>query len=1101
MQSFDVLSRELDVQGHRLLEASAGTGKTFAIEHLTTRLILEREPAISIDQILVVTFTRAATRELKLRIRTNLESALAELKEKRPSFDYLAAIVEGSEEGLSEAIRRIEDALSRFDQAQIFTIHSFCFRMLREFAFEAKVPFDLIDPEEGESAQAARTKVYDFFRTGFKPPKYSLSQIEAVLRKHKSDLDRVAKRLLSLIERKGSFAELATFEESHALFNAQLKVLPKLIPEKILSDFGKLAPNYKGIDLDQANAQLLQLLDFIKNERCDARAFDTLLREEDWFLDALQAENLKKRASLPARSELHFPDFFAQVRAALLPILHQAKDPLQILMRMARDCSENREERALSFDQLLHKMVETLENPAFCARVRARYLAFIVDEFQDTDPIQWKIFQTLFLSAPKSLPALYLVGDPKQSIYGFRGADVYTYLTAASQVKERAYLDTNFRSETALVQALNHLFSFGDSVKSWLPLPAQGTALAYAPVKHRGGEEKKGSIEDGKGAAHFFIAEEASGREKSWPTLKIENELFFPFIANEIHKLSAEHKFSFQNFAVLIKDRFQAERLQSFLTQRGISASITRGQSLIETRGYAAMASLVEALLDPTKIKCLLASSLFRLSHEEFKQVEFGEVFSALKELRETGEKKGFAVLLADFLALSWKEKTILERMAEVPDLYHEFRQTAELLMEEEAKGPNSLETLMLFLSGLKKKSSEEVPLVRSAPAQDAVSLMTVHMSKGLEFEIVFALASAFRHTNQEELVFIRENAQEKLAKLDPDAPASRLYLQEQDAEKMRQLYVALTRAKKRVYIPLAFDTKQERELEAGEAAPIELFFSLGMQACLAFLEAAEKQASITHSKLERRMETYPVKQETSLPLLQPPRSFKIPENVRYLYSFSTLAKKAEPEERPAQISSSAKTPHTLPCGSATGTVLHEILEKIFKKRLFLAAQTHAREQLVKAALKRTHLKGWEEVVNEMFTDAFNLPLPSPQGSFCLENLGADQVAQEMEFLFPAQNNLIKGFADLFFEWNGRYYLVDWKSNWLGNDDAAYSMENLEKAMHSHDYFLQGSIYASAFARYVKLFDKRPFKTLFGGAFYFFLRGKAAYHFVPGEFA
>ncbi len=1105
MKSFDVLSRDLNVLGHRLLEASAGTGKTFAIEHLTVRLLLEKEQPLSIDQILVVTFTRAATRELKMRIRTSLETALAQLKERNPSFDYLRALVEGAEENLIEAQRRLEDALSAFDQAQIFTIHSFCFRMLREFAFEARVPFDLVDPEDQEPGQEgkmrAKRRIYDFFRTEFKPPLYGLSQIEAVLRKHQSDLDLVAKRLLPLVERRGSSDALISFEESLELFNAKLKTLPELEQAKLLSDFEKLAPNYKRINLDQSNKQLLFLHALLQKKSCSSDEFDQLLREEEWILELLQEQNLKKRAALPDVSELYYPGIFTELRVSLLQVVQTAKDPLQILMRMARDCNEQNQDVTLSFDQLLHKMVETLDNSAFCTKVRLRYQALIVDEFQDTDPIQWKIFQTLFLAGPKSPCALYLVGDPKQSIYGFRGADVYTYLTAASQVKERAYLDTNFRSETGLVQALNHLFSFGSKDKSWLPLPTQGTTLAYAPVRHKEGLPNEGSIRDGKGAVHFFIAQESSGREKSWPTPKMENELFFPFIANEIQTLCAQHNFTFQNFAVLIKDRFQAQRLQSFLKNRGIHSSITRGKSLIGTRGYAALMSLLEAILDPTKTRCLLAGSLFGLSQDEFKQMELGEIVSALRTLRQTAEEKGFAVMVADFLALSWKEKSILERMAEVEELYHEFRQVSELLMEEEAKGPTSLETLLLFLNNQKKKSGDEAMLVRSAGAQDAVSLMTVHMSKGLEFEVVFALASGARHTHQEELIFIREEMREKLEKLDLTLPSSLLYLQEQDAEKMRQLYVALTRAKKRVYIPLAFDAAQEGGLEIGEGAPIELFFSSGMQSCLAFLEEAEKQTSISHTLLKSSMAMFVnQKERASLPLLEP-KFAKIPENVRYLYSFSTLAKKAENEERILPVFDPNKNAHTLPLGSETGTVLHEILEKIFKKRLFLASQIKERELLIHSALKRTHLKGWEEVVNEMLTGVLKLPLPASQGTFSLENLTPNQITQEMEFLFPAQGNFIKGFADLFFEWNGKYYLVDWKSNWLGVDDAAYSLENLEKAMRSHDYFLQGSIYASAFARYVKLFDSRPFETLFGGAFYLFLRGKTAYHFIPGTYA
>ena len=156
--------------------------------------------------------------------------------------------------------------------------------------------------------------------------------------------------------------------------------------------------------------------------------------------------------------------------------------------------------------------------------------------------------------------------------------------------------------------------------------------------------------------------------------------------------------------------------------------------------------------------------------------------------------------------------------------------------------------------------------------------------------------------------------------------------------------------------------------------------------------------------------------------------------------------------------------------------------------------------RLITHELENTPLTGWGEVLFEMLKATLALPL-APH-NFCLQDIFPEKILPEMEFLFPTEDhNLLKGFADLIFEWEGKYYLLDWKSNWLGETSDAYTQENLEKAMQEHDYFLQGAIYAAALERYVKLFDNRPFSTLFGGAFYLFLRAPALFFFRPSNIA
>lgn len=206
---------------------------------------------------------------------------------------------------------------------------------------------------------------------------------------------------------------------------------------------------------------------------------------------------------------------------------------------------------------------------------------------------------------------------------------------------------------------------------------------------------------------------------------------------------------------------------------------------------------------------------------------------------------------------------------------------------------------------------------------------------------------------------------------------------------------------------------------------------------------------------------------------------FSFKEN--YLVSFTSLAKKQHKETGPI-ILPEEKTIHALPVGSETGTLVHSIFQEIFESD-FANIQ-----QIVFKKLSFSSLRGWETVLLKQIESLLKLPLDG----FCLLDLKEYMV--EMEFLFSSGDQTIKGFADLVFCYKGKYYILDWKSNWLGPNDSFYSEENLRKSMEENDYYLQAKLYAEALKRYVKLFDTRPFETLFGGAFYVFVRGNTFLH-------
>ncbi len=1009
MKRFDVLSRDLDVFAPHFLEASAGTGKTFAIEHLVTRQIIEGVP---IEQILVVTFTRAATRELKLRIRRNLVRAKLELLS--PSLDYLQAICEKGE--AEQAASKIEAALINYDTAQVYTLHGFCHRILKEFAFEADVTLSVSDPDESEHLVLLQEKVKSYLKEGVSSPEYSPSQLRILLNNRRGDVHELIRSLIDVAESGKEIAPMRSFQELYAAFLKGLQSLPQVTD--FFSEVERVKPQYK--EMTRIEAQVKYFSGIVEAKACSERQFDALLAMKDFFLEKMHPENMKIRAK-PVFSEL-----IDQVRKVLLPPLLEGKEDSRLFLRLARDVKREcqallEEHELLTPDGLLLQVEKALEHPQFVGKVREKYRAVIIDEFQDTDPIQWKIFKELFVS---HISSICLVGDPKQSIYAFRNADVYTYLSAAAVLGDGAkkHLDTNYRSTLSLVEALNSLFS--RAKEGWMALPGHREPLQVLPVKSGSTEETS------EPPVQFFVAH---GKKRK----KILEEKVYPYIASEI----IQSKVPYHEIAILVKDRYQAKDLVDYLKACRIPASFKRGKPIQESDAYFAMQEVIDAASSPfdlNRLKIALGSRCIGWTDAQLRcppdDAELLKAKAQMVELHQILSEKGFGPFFAAFLDTPWGKKI------EKGEFYQDLRKLAELLIEEEDLDQERV-------------SQEE---------KGSIAVMTMHMSKGLEFDTVFALGVASR-TKLFDWITIQKEGRSLLTLFNPSDPDCERALAEQDAEKMRQLYVCLTRAKRRLYIPLFLDEEQ------GTESPVELFFA-------ALGGSIEDLPHVVLEEMPMPQAPIPPAPDLDLPPLF------IPRQSEPLLSFTSLAKKeihAEIQKPPADAPLS---PHTLPLGSETGHWLHLIFEKIFQSGIHHPLDESAIAQLIEEPI----LRPW----------IISL-LKKPIAGFALTDVPGDQLQAEMEFFFPVSRGMMKGFADLVFEFQGKYYLLDWKSNYLGPSDADYTQEKIIDAMERHDYFLQASIYTAALKRFVKLFDKRPFSECFGGAIYYFIRGSTPYHFFP----
>lgn len=1167
MRKFNVLDRNLDIHQHYLLEASAGTGKTFSIQNIVVRLLIESSQdsnPLPIHKILVVTFTRAATRDLRLRIRANIEQALNDvnewLNEKVISAsvpDYLISMLEKGNEAAVQTKKYLQQALFAFDQAQIFTIHSFCARMLKKHAIESDIGFNPEHIEDTLPPSEVMKVIRDFFRTEIREEIYSPAQLAIFLKE-----DPEQKKLLKAIQSGYDLVETPTFNELHRRFCESIKKLKtdlNLNAETVLEDFKAQYDSYKNYKSGETKAETLaKVISFSTLFDKDEWTFadlDRLIKDGLVWVYALNPNLLKSRATAPVG--LKFPQLTDLLKNSLEPIINQASNFSGLLARLASDCQRllrryQQEEEKLSPDDLLRKMDWALvHQPQFLKDIQSTYQAAIIDEFQDTDPLQWQIFKRIFLSGDYSWTGhLYLVGDPKQSIYSFRQADIYTYLAAAQALGiERCFsLDTNYRSQPSLVQALNTLFA-NEHVPKLIPLPKKDFYLPYHPVQ---ASKKNVShpFQDDREAVHFFIGDAASSKRASFSDL--ENHVFFPFIVQEIKNLTHKSNLELRQIAILVRDRYQALRLAQFLDSCKIPYVNQRGTSLAESLAMTSLIDVIRAVLHPYDIgaiKAALGGPLIAWTHEEIKVTEqLDQVLVTVHRLKEGLIEKGVYYFFNQLLHSCWlpDELTVLERLLSREgglEFYHDLQQIVDIIIDHQYQEWNSPEGLVPFLDQLKIWDTDEDDRVKrfQDPSKNGVKILTLHVSKGLEFDVVFALGLVNRSGGKDDLIPIEKEGKMVLAPLLGERDKHRYHFEENDAEKMRQLYVAMTRAKYRLYIPAAFGLHSS-DLKTGEASPIDLFLARLRQEPASyeelydriknydsmiltnFLDSIGKTNHITYSIYQKiDLDLHQNSRECSEEELYPPRSVVVAEEPLLITSFSSLSysllhpNQQETDQKPPHdFENEDKNVHTLPANHETGILLHAILEKIPFSICLELKSPNQLDRLIQPYLHLPKFKNWDRPISEILFNTLKTPLKVRNNSFCLADLSTSQLYKEMPFLFPYEgqkilegikvaNGFIKGIVDLIFRYDNQYYIVDWKSNWLGSDERAYSSDKLHQTMVNNHYFLQASLYTEALRRYLKIVEDRSFEECFGGVFYLFMRGmqpgkeSGIYTFIPSS--
>jgi len=1141
MNTFDV--ETVALAGTNLIEASAGTGKTYTLAELYLRFVLEQE--LKVEQILVVTYTRAATEELRDRLRQKL-------------VDARDAILEASlEVEQRKAFHLLNAAIQSFDQAAIFTIHGFCQRVLTDFAFESGLHFDVdLIGDEKDILQSATD---DFWRREISQSDPELSAYLLAKRQTPETLLQSIRNLIG----KPYLNYVALPEIDFQRFQNTVTEHFMSVKNEWLAEQDQVIAAVQNKDLLNGNKYrkasvekwLIQLVAMMELDTPPA----TIFKEFDRFTQGKLEDALKKDQQLP---ELAFwiateglLDAQQQLETARTIQLQNLR--LSLLAYLNDTVPELKQQQQVqSYDDLLVTLEQALNaehGDELVAQLQAQYQAALIDEFQDTDPVQYQSFSRIY--ARSGLPTFY-VGDPKQAIYSFRGADIFTYLKAKSATEHEHTLTTNWRSHPHLVSAVNQIFERQEQafVYEAIPFIPVDAARPDTPALVIEGDEASplqllwtGSDKAVSKTAMRQLAANSTADEIARCLNQAQDGKAHLVEGDETRALSGG------DIAVLVRNHRQASEVQQCLQQRGIN-SVQQGRDNVFASPEAL---LVERLLlvvaepnNASRIIAVLASPLFGFNAEALYELQQDEAaylkqFDFFHELHQLWLNKGFMSMFRHVMVAQSVQQRVLaadngER--QLTNLYH----IAELIQDYCSRQNSAIDAVLTWLANYRQAADgdDETAQVRLESDEQLVKIITIHKSKGLEYPIVFCpfLWDVNLRAADGDMIRFHDPDEDNaayVAMLEPLlSKAKEGALQEEQAEELRLLYVALTRARERCVITWAAAKDVHQSALFNLLHPsLSAIDSQQMVADLDELAASSdgtisispvSMAQLVEKEIVRLQNNHADTQELSA------REFvgKIDKPWR-IGSFSALTAGHDAEvpdydsvamiDPIAPISlkddASVLERFKFPKGAQAGTCLHSI----FELWDFNTEDSEGLTALVdKTLMQYGFATDWTPAVCEWLCEVVKTPL-SADSSLCLADLSTTQRLDEMAFYFPVTHlsatsfkrammpylerdsalartinhsdfydlsGFMKGFIDLIFEHEGRFYVVDYKSNFLGRDASDYGMEELDEAMISHDYPLQYLIYSLALHRYLslRLADYDPEQHL-GGVYYLFIRG------------
>lgn len=1138
-QSLNVLT--LPLLGERLIEASAGTGKTYTLAALYLRLLLglggesAYPRSLLVEEILVVTFTEAATEELRERIREKIHS-LRIACIRGESQDPLLSTLLVEITDLADAADVLLAAERQMDEAAIYTIHGFCQRMLSTNAFESGVLFEqaLIEDEQPLRRQACA----DFWRRYCYPLPVDVAR---VVGQAWSGPESLLADLLPYLH--GETPVLRTTpQDDETLLSRHEKIVATIdaFKRQWLAASADLAALINDSGVDKRSYSSKHLPNWLQKVTLWAQQPTQdyqLPKELERFSQQTLIEKTKK-----GEAPLH-PVFAATDRLLNASLSLRDLVIVRALSEIRRSVREEKRQRAeMGFDDLLSRLDEALRQPGgelLASAIRERYPVAMIDEFQDTDPQQYRIFRTLYVGQPQC--GLLLIGDPKQAIYAFRGADIFTYMRARAEVSAHYTLDTNWRSSHQMVHGVNRLFQRLESPFIFKDIPF----LAVSPAEPKrdlafkiAGEAQPalqlwltGDDAIGVGDYQQLMARQCAAQIRDWLAASQRGEAW-------LEDGKTRRLVQASDMSILVRSRHEAALIRDALGSLSIpSVYLSNRDSVFTTPEARDILWLLQAVLTPEQERTLrsaMATALMGLDAPALDALSRSEaVWDALVDefvgYRTLWQQRGVLPMLRALMSRRQLAENLLasaDGERRLTDILH----IGELL-QDASSALDSEHALVRWLSQQITQPNPQADnqQLRLESDRHLVQIVTIHKSKGLEYPLVWLpFISNFREQTQG--IYHDRSTYQALLDLDNSDESQTLAEEERLAEDLRLLYVALTRSIYHCSVgvaPLQRSRKKAANsdmhqsalgylLQRGEAADaatliaeLEEMTGDGVVLTpvrpgdtLAWRPNEPDKAELLARRSERTLrDGWRV---TSYSGLQQHGSSAVQELIPRLDIEAMGERQEEPETQ--------FTPHTFPRGASPGTFLHSLFETLDFTRP--VDESWLADQLRAQGLEDIWLPVLRQWMNAVLTTPLNedgitlsaldsrhkqaelqfyLPIQAPMQAAQLDRLAKryDPLSAQCPPLsFQQVKGMLKGFIDLVFCRAGRYYLLDYKSNWLGADAGAYTQSAMTQAMAEHRYDLQYQLYSLALHRYLRhRIADYEYERHFGGVFYLFLRG------------
>ncbi len=1234
------------LHGSRLIEASAGTGKTFTIALLYLRLVLQHGGANAFTrplvppEILVVTFTDAATQELRDRIRQRLAEAADVFGESVADADaVLLRLRDDYAPAQWPACARVlREAANWMDEAAVSTIHSWCYRMLREHAFDSGSLFH--QALSTDQTELLTQVVQDYWRQQFYGlPATSLKALLAVFKSPEA-LQQAVQPMLARQDAQWLYEGRAV-PPAHAVDLAALlgAAAAQAARVQAAEDAARALWHTHRAALEQTLTDLVPVMNGnTYRQKDEPGIFAGWLAEmAAWSeggdapakLKAFSQSGIKliKGHPVPQRAAFEAIDTMlacaqgdggagdadtTEASDVALPALLLRHAVVHVHAALEREKQRRAE---LGFDDLLHRLDRALAaegGEALAQRIRAQFPVAMIDEFQDTDPLQYRIFERIYRIAQNDPQlGLFMIGDPKQAIYAFRGADIYTYLQARRATQGRHYsLGTNFRSTVAVVDAVNHCFAQAEQHPRGAFRFQQGEAnpVPFVPVAAHGrsdqlwlqGEEASAltlwtlmpadlaSDDDADAATpqratvpetlyRAVMAEAAATAITQWLTAAQQGRAGFGVAGDQIEKVLRP-----ADIAILVRSRTEAELVRKALGARGLaSVYLSDRDSVFQTAEAADMLRWLRACAadgNDSLLRAALATTsmdwswqeLDRLNHDE---QHWEQLALRTKALHALWQSKGVLPMLRQWLTdfdlpARWLATQGGERR--LTNVLH----LAEWLQRASVDVDGEQALLRHFAENIDAPEGEE-EILRLESDADLIKVVTIHKSKGLEYPLVLLpFISSYRDFDGTSKGFANYHDPASLQLVvelaRKQANAINAANDERLSEDMRLLYVAMTRARHALWLgvaPIAKGSSKTGSLHrsalgyllgGGAALP-----DAGLPDTLRSFAGACSAIAVEPAPTINSARYQPPAPAALYPARAPLRSF---DEHWWIASFSALTEKLgsfaanqplnaihfdsapldsralEPEtaqqdqfweqmDAPAGaatvVAAAPGSMHAFPKGPEAGNFLHSVLEWCAQEGFAQVLQRPA--QLDGLIAHRCMVRGWGDwavplqgFVRQWLQAPLALGNHVPDGQadgtpVALVGLATYQVEMEFwlsiyqasstkldalvcQYIAPGRprpallanqlNGMLKGFMDLVLAHEDRYYVADYKSNWLGTDAEAYTADAMLQSVLQHRYDVQYVLYTYALHRLLQQrLPNYDYERDVGGVLYWFLRG------------